>query len=105
MIGLRRDVTLLLAARFVRMFAYGLVSIVLVLYLTRIGFDERAIGLLLSLTLAGDLAISLWMTTRADRIGRRKMLVVGAMLMVLAGVVFVSTRFFPLLLLAAVVGV
>ena len=101
----RRDITLLFATRFARMFAYGLVSIVLVLYLTRIGFDERVIGLLLSLTLAGDLIISLWMTTRADRIGRRKMLIIGAILMMLAGVALVSTTFFPLLLLAAVIGV
>jgi MFS family permease len=101
----RHDVALLFAMRFARMFAYGLVSIVLVLYLTLIGLDERAIGLLLSLTLAGDLAISLAMTTRADRMGRRKMLIGGALLMVLAGVVFVSTNFFPLLLAAAIVGV
>src|SRR5438552_3816796 len=100
-----RDIRLLFATRFARMFAYGLVSIILVLYLTRVGFDERAIGLLLSLTLAGDLAISLWMTTRADRIGRRKMLIVGAILMTMAGVVFVSTSLFPLLLVAAIVGV
>jgi MFS family permease len=101
----QRDVTLLFATRFARMFAYGLVSIVLVLYLTRIGFDERTIGLLLSLTLAGDMLISLWMTTHADRIGRRKMLIAGAALMLLAGLVFVSTRFFPLLMLAAIIGV
>jgi MFS family permease len=101
----RRDFGLLFATRFARMFAYGLVSIILVLYLTRIGFDEKASGLLLSLTLAGDMLISLWMTTRADRIGRRKMLLVGALLMTLAGLVFVSTTFFPLLVVAAVVGV
>jgi MFS family permease len=101
----RRDVALLFATRFARMFAYGLVSIILVLYLTRIGFDEKASGLLLSLTLAGDMLVSLWMTTRADRIGRRKMLFVGGLLMTLAGLVFVSTSFFPLLVVAAVVGV
>src|SRR5258708_23937227 len=101
----QRDIALLFATRFARMFAYGLVSIVLVLYLTLIDLDERAIGLLLSLTLAGDLAISLFMTTRADRIGRRKMLIGGAILMTLAGVVFISTSFFPLLLAAAIVGV
>jgi MFS family permease len=98
-------VVLLFATRFARMFAYGLVSIILVLYLTRIGFDEKTSGLLLSLTLAGDMLISLWMTTRADRIGRRKMLFAGALLMTLAGLVFVSTAFFPLLVVAAVVGV
>ena len=76
----RRDVVLLFATRFARMFGYGLVSIILVLYLTRIGFDEKASGLLLSLTLAGDMLISLWMTTRADRIGRRNQLMAGAIL-------------------------
>jgi MFS family permease len=100
-----RDIAFLLVTRFARMFAYGLVSIVLVLYLTRVGFDERAVGLLLSLTLVGDLVISLWITTHADRIGRRKMLVLGAALMFFAGVVFVSTNLFPLLLVAAIVGV
>lgn len=101
----RRDIVVLFATRFARMFAYGLVSIVLVLYLAFIGMDERAIGLLLSLTLAGDLLISLAMTTRADRVGRRRMLIGGALLMVLAGVVFISTNSFPVLLAAAIVGV
>ncbi len=101
-----RDVVLLFAARFARMFAYGLVSIILVLYLTGVvGLDEKTSGLLLSLTLAGDMLISLWMTTRADRLGRRKMLFVGALLMMLAGLVFVSTNSFPLLVVAAVIGV
>lgn len=101
----RRDVALLFATRAGRMFGYGVVSIVLVIYLTRVGFGERAVGWLLSLTLAGDLGISLWMTTRADRMGRRKMLVAGAVLMAGAGVVFASSAWFPLLLVAAVVGV
>src|SRR3954452_4586526 len=105
MIAAKRDVVLLFITRFARMFGYGLVSIILVLYLTEIGFNERTVGLLMSLTLAGDMLISLWMTTRADRIGRRKMLIAGAILMTLAGLVFVSTNFFPLLMIAAIVGV
>ena len=94
MIAPPRDIWLLFATRFARMFGYGLVSIVLVLYLTRLGIDERAAGLLLSLTLAGDLLVSLWMTTRADRIGRRKMLIVGAILMSFAGLTFALTQNF-----------
>src|SRR4029079_11678456 len=105
MTAAKRDVVLLFITRFARMFGYGLVSIILVLYLTRIGFDEKTSGLLMSLTLAGDMLISLWMTTRADRIGRRKMLFAGALLMTLAGLVFVSTTFFPLLMIAAIIGV
>ena len=101
----RSDVPLLFTTRVVRLFAYGALSVVLVLHLTAAGLDETRIGLLLSLTLLGDTALSLAVTTRADRIGRRRMLVLGAALMVLAGAAFASTSSFWLLLLAATVGV
>jgi MFS family permease len=88
-----------------RMFAYGLVSVVLVLHLAAAGLPESRIGLLLTLTLLGDAVISLWITTRADRAGRRRMLLLGALLMILAGALFAMTRSFWLLLLAATFGV
>jgi MFS family permease len=99
------DVRLLFATRAARLFAYGFLAVVLVLYLAALGLDEGRIGLLLTLTLLGDTAVSLAITTRADRVGRRRMLVAGAALMVLAGVLFALTRSFLLLLLAATVGV
>src|ERR1039457_1026850 len=99
------DVRLLFTTRIVRLFAYGLVSVVLVLHLAAAGLSESPIGLLLTLTLLGDAGISLWITTRADRAGRRRMLLLGAALMVVAGVLFASTRSFVLLLLAATFGV
>ncbi|ACL67173.1 major facilitator superfamily MFS_1 [Anaeromyxobacter dehalogenans 2CP-1] len=99
------DVVTLFATRAVRLFAYGLLSVVLVLHLEAAGLDQPRIGALLTLTLLGDTALSLWITTRADRIGRRRMLVAGALLMVLAGAAFSATTAFPLLLLAATVGV
>src|SRR3954447_7637792 len=102
---LTRDGWLLFATRCSRMFAYGLLSVVLVLYLVEVGLKEWEVGLLLTLTLAGDTAISLWLTTTADRLGRRRTLILGAALMVLAGVVFVSTGDFILLVLAATAGV
>ncbi len=54
----------LFGTRIVRLFAYGLLSIVLVLYLAAIGLTTRQIGVLLTLTLIGDTAVSLWLTTR-----------------------------------------
>jgi MFS family permease len=101
----RVDIALLFITRITRLFAYGFLSVVLVLYLAQIGLGEEAIGLLLTLALAGDAGISLWITTSADRIGRRRMLVLGAVLMVLAGVVFPWARNPTLLLATAIVGV
>ncbi|MCI0345698.1 MAG: MFS transporter [Chloroflexi bacterium] len=100
-----RDAGLLFAARAVRMFGYGAVAVILVLYLAELGFNGFEIGLLLSLTLAGDTLISLWLTTRADRVGRRRVLAIGALLMAGAGAVFGVAGAFPVLLLAATVGV
>ena len=101
----RIDITLLFMTRITRLFAYGFLSVVLVLYLASAGLTEKEIGLLLTFTLAGDAAISLWITTSADRIGRRRMLLFGSFLMAGAGVVFLLTKNFALLILAAIIGV
>jgi MFS family permease len=87
------------------LFAYGLLSIVLVLYLTGLGLNEAKTGLLFTLTLAGDTVISLFLTTRADRLGRKRMLIAGAILMAGAGFVFASTGSFLLLAIAGTIGV
>ena len=82
--SLTLDGVLLFGARTARMFAYGFLSVVLMLYLAEAGLSETQIGLLLTLTLFGDTIISLWITTHADRLGRRRMLIIGALLMVFA---------------------
>jgi len=102
---LTRDGWLLFLTRFVRLFAYGSLSVVLVFYLIGLGLSESQTGLLLTLTLAGDTVVSLYLTTRADRIGRRRMLFVGAILMAAAGLAFAFTRNFLLLILAGTIGV
>jgi MFS family permease len=103
--ALTRDGWLLFATRFLRLFGYGLISVVLVLYLDDLGLSDFKIGALLSLTLLGDTIVSLWITTRADRLGRRRMLIVGSWLIVLGGVAFAMSESFVVLLIAATVAV
>jgi MFS family permease len=99
------DGWLLFVARSARMFAYGSLAVVLVLYLKAAGLASDRIGALLTFTLLGDTVISLWLTTSADRWGRRRTLIAGALLMGLAGLAFaITNEFFPLLL-AATIGV
>jgi len=103
--GLDRDGRLLFAMRTLRMFGYGFLAVVLVLYLAAAGLDPLAVGLVLTFTLIGDTIISLWLTTNADRLGRRRVLVAGAVLMIVAGVMFAFTSWVPLLILAGAIGV
>ena len=101
----RRDIALLFTARCIRMFGYGLLAVVVVLYLDAVGLSGAQIGLLLTLTLLGDAAISLWLTTHADRLGRRRVLLVGAVLLLAGGLAFAATPVFAVLLVAATIGV
>lgn len=103
--SLTLDGNFLFITRIARMFGYGFLSVVLILYLEQVGLSQVQIGLLLTLTLVGDTLISLWITTNADRLGRRRMLIVGAILMVFASVLFAMTRNFVFLLIAATIGV
>jgi hypothetical protein len=63
------DGWLLFLKRFTRLFAYGALSVILVQYLTSLGLTEPQTGTILTLTLVADAAVSLFLTTRADRIG------------------------------------
>jgi MFS family permease len=103
--GLDGNGRLLFLTRVLRLFAYGALAVVLVLYLAQLGLDGLTIGLILSLTLVGDTLISLWLTTSADRIGRRRVLIASSLLMTLAGVAFTLTSSVPFLILAATIGV
>ncbi len=87
------------------MFCYGFLSVILALYLADTGMSESQIGLLFTMTLVGDAGISLWLTTSADRIGRKRTLLVGALLMAGAGIVFLMTNNTIILMAAAIIGV
>jgi MFS family permease len=104
-LALPPDGRLLFLTRFIRLFSYGSLSVILVFYLTGLGLTETQTGTLLTLILLGDTAVSLGLTTQADRIGRRRMLIIGAILMAGAGITFAFTRNFLLLVIAGTIGV
>lgn len=77
----------------------------LFLYLTELGFSDFQIGKLLTYILLGDLVITMWLTTSADRIGRKKTLAIGALLKLFTGCVFAVSGNYYLLILSGIVGV
>ncbi|KAG0145255.1 hypothetical protein CROQUDRAFT_658936 [Cronartium quercuum f. sp. fusiforme G11] len=100
------DIGLSYSSRLIRLFGFGLVSPILIIYLnTSLGISNRNIGLFLTMTLWGDVLLSLLVTWSADKIGRRNMLAIGSILMAIAGVVFATSSSFYTLLLVAVIGV
>jgi MFS family permease len=99
-----RDVRLIVTARGLRQFGYSMVAVVLAVALSRQGVTPVGIGVIVSVSLAGDLLDTLLIGRRADTWGRRRTLVVLALLMAVTGLVFGFVGAYPLLLVAAFFG-
>src|SRR5919198_217478 len=101
---LSKDGKLVLAARVVRTFAYGFLSIVLAIYLKLAGFNDVLIGVVLAATLVNSVIFTLVASFYADRIGRRKILIIYAALMSFSGAIFLVTDNYFALIAAALIG-
>ena len=104
-LGSSRDTKLLCVSRFVRHLAYGASTLILAIYLSKLGVSETRIGLFMTLTLLGDVIISLLLTLVADSIGRRRILLLGSVLMTASGVVFMLSGNYWVLVAASIFGV
>jgi len=99
-----RDGKLLLTARIVRTFSYGFLSIILAIYLKLMGFNEIFIGIVLTATLVNSVIFNLFASFYADKIGRKKILVIYAILMAISGAIFLVTNNYVALIASALIG-
>lgn len=99
-----RDGILLMVAKGLRTFGLGLLSVILGLYLEALGLSPGSVGLIFTAALLGSALLTAIFSTQADRLGRRRILLAGTMLMVTSGIVFAITHHPALLLLAALTG-
>ncbi len=95
---------MLVQTRAMRGFADGLVSTVLSAYLVGLGFSGSGIGAIVTATLVGSAALTLFVGLRGHRVGRRRLLLAAAVLMCVTGAVFASTTAFAALLVVGFVG-
>jgi MFS family permease len=104
MMWLPRDARIILTAKFIRTFGFGLMGVVLGLYLEEAGYQPQQVGLILTASLAGSAVLTGMMAVRADRIGRRRTLILSTGLMVISGLAFSVAQSSLLLIAAALTG-
>lgn len=93
----------MLAGRSVRAFGDGFVSLLLPIYLLRLGFSPLAIGSIITGTLLGSALLTLTLGLIAHRYSRRWMLLGACLLMAATGMGFALTReYWPILIVAFV---
>ena len=98
------DGRLLLLARVLRTFGYGYLAVVLGLYLAALGMPSLVIGLVIAAAIGGSAAMTIAWSLAADRVGRRRTVMIMALLMALGGLLFAMTSEPLLLVLAAFTG-
>ncbi|EMD94205.1 hypothetical protein COCC4DRAFT_131795 [Bipolaris maydis ATCC 48331] len=100
-----RDAYIIITLRSLRMFTAGIPSLVLALFFASLDFPDSRIGAFMTLTLLGDVMLSLLLTLVADKLGRRRILFMGSVMMACSGVTFALSENFWILLIAAVFGI
>jgi MFS family permease len=95
---------LILVMRGLRSLAYGLLAVLLGVALADEGFSPVAIGVLITVSLLGDMVGTYVIGLFADTWGRRRTLVLLSLLMAATGVIFGLVTSYPVLLLAAFFG-
>ncbi|HKT17349.1 MAG TPA: MFS transporter [Stellaceae bacterium] len=99
--GVPQAARILYIGRGLRAFGDGFVSLLLPVYITALGFDAFAVGLISTATLLGSAALTIGVGLSAHRFGRRALLVVASLVMIGTGIGFLLLHeLWPLVLIA-----
>jgi MFS family permease len=96
--NLHRDAKLLMVSRGIRAFAFSYLNVVFAIYLDRLGYTPVMIGVIFTVAyLSGAVLTALW-GYLSDRVGRRKILMLLAILTILSNLILInfSSLFFIL---------
>ena len=99
-----RDFFLISAAGFLRSFGTGLLGVILGIYLSRRGYTSLWIGVVIAVGLAGSSVGTTAVGMTADRLGRRRFLVILSMLTAIGALGLAFSPTSALLLVAAFIG-
>ena len=101
---LHHDAKLLMAARGIRAFAFSYLNVVFAIYLDRLGYSTVTIGIIFSVAyLSGAVLTAVW-GYLSDRYGRRKILMLLALLTIVSNAIFVFFSSLYFILLAVIIA-
>ena len=88
-----------------RMIAYGMLAVIFFENLFLKGISEVESSWIQTAIVGGDIGVSLFLTTRADKIGRINTLMLGSLLKLLTGLIYAEVESIAILVLAGIFGV
>jgi MFS family permease len=102
--ALHHDAKLLMASRGIRAFAFSYLNVVFAIYLDRLGYSPVTIGIVYSVAyLSGALLTAVW-GYLSDRYGRRRILMLLAILTIISNSIFVFFSSLVFIFLAVIIA-
>jgi MFS family permease len=99
-----RNLSIIYIAAWMRSFGIGLLGVVLGVFLYREGYSSTAIGLVIAAGLAGAATGTVFITFKADRLGRRRTLLVLSLLTAVGSLPLIFHLGLPAMVLIAFLG-
>lgn len=98
------DVLLIFIVKSLRNFSYGALSVPIILYLELINLSHEQIGVLMTLSLIGNLVLCLVFASHADKLGRKNVMLICSIMKFIAGGIFSFSRNIYLLIFGGIIG-
>lgn len=95
---------IIFASKAVRVFVFGLVSIMTPVYVATLGYSPFYVGVVLAVIISGNIVSNITITRYGKQIGDQRALLTFSILMLASGLILFSTILFPLILLAVFLG-
>jgi len=95
---------LIFLAKSVRVFVFGMVTILVPIYLAKLGYSALMVGLAIFVIVSGNAASNIFLTWYGNVFGRKRSLLVFSSLMALSGLLLFSSTSAPLVFVALFVG-
>jgi len=95
---------LIYVAKSVRLFVFGMLTVMIPIYLARIGYSPVMVGISVFVMISGNVASNLFLTWWGGPFGRKRSLLLFSSLMAVSGFLLFSTTYAVLLFIAMFVG-
>ncbi|HZW57662.1 MAG TPA: MFS transporter [Nitrososphaerales archaeon] len=96
--------TLIFIGKGFRVFVFGFLSILIPIYLAQLGTPQFYIFIAIAAIIGGNIFSNVLLTWYGNLIGRRKILLVFSVLMLLSGILLFATTIYPVVLIACFLG-
>ncbi|MHB8567690.1 MAG: MFS transporter [Nitrososphaerales archaeon] len=101
---MNKKLSLIISAKALRVFVFGLVSVMIPVYIAILGGSPFLVGVTIAVVIGGNIFSNMLLTWYGNVVGRQRALIIFSLLMAASGMLLFASSYFPLILFACFIG-